>query len=67
MVWPPDTTTSTPSERKISSSPEPAATATKPSGFLGSSFFSPAAWAWSAAILAVRSWDSMSMLWMKTS
>jgi hypothetical protein len=35
MVCPPETTTSTPSEVRIDASPEPAATATKPRGFLG--------------------------------
>ncbi len=35
MVCPPDTMTSTPSERKISACPDPAATATKPRPFLG--------------------------------
>ena len=52
----------------MSASPSPAATATKPSGLLGSGAVSALAEAaaWSAAILAVRSWASMSMLWMKT-
>ena len=62
MVCPPETTTSTPRDLRMDSSPEPAATATKPSGFLGA--FSAAL---SAAILAVRSAASRSMLWMKTS
>ena len=62
IVWPPETTTSTPRDLRISASPSPAATATKPSGLRGSR-----AVAWSSAILAVRSWASMSMLWMKTS
>ena len=68
IVWPPETTTSTPSDFRMSASPSPAATATKPSGLLGSGAVSALAEAaaWSAAILAVRSWASMSMLWMKT-
>ena len=62
MVWPPETTTSTPSERRMSASPEPGATATKPSGFLGSG----AAASLSARTFSVRSCASRSMLWTKT-
>ena len=62
MVCPPETTTSTPRDLRISASPEPAATATKPRALAGSTAAS-----WSAWILAVRSATSRSMLWIKTS
>ena len=40
IVWPPETTTSTPRDLRMSASPEPAATATKPSALAGSAAFS---------------------------
>ena len=59
MVWPPLTTQSTPSDLRISAMPEPAATATKPRGLAGC--------ACSSLSDSLRSSDSSSMLWMKTS
>ena len=67
MVWPPDTTTSTPRLFSMAAFPSPGATATKPRGFVGSGCASGAGMASSLAILRARSCDCRSMLCMKTS
>ena len=59
MVWPPDTTTSTPRLSRILALPSPAATATKPSGLRSA--------ASSAASASVRAALCSCMLWMWTS
>ena len=59
MVWPPETTTSTPRLFKMAALPSPAATATNPRGLRCASS--------SAASFSVRSTDCICILWMNTS